>query len=196
MKVGIIIARIGGIDGVALETEKWISVLHRMGHEVFVAAGQFEKRKINTSYETRIQELSLFSPENHWGQKKAFFETDVSSAVLMEHFELYSSIIRDKLMNWIHRNHIDLVISENASALPINISLGVGIKKLLEQTGMPAIAHDHDYAWERGDRYQSPFEEVNKLIYDTFPLRLPNVHHAVINTAAQQTLREKYQRDS
>ena len=34
MRIGIIIARIGGIDGVALETEKWIEVLRKMGNEV------------------------------------------------------------------------------------------------------------------------------------------------------------------
>ena len=37
MKIGIIIGRIGGVDGVALETEKWIMVLERLGHEVYVA---------------------------------------------------------------------------------------------------------------------------------------------------------------
>ena len=32
MRIGVIIGRIGGVDGVALETEKWIEVMQRMGH--------------------------------------------------------------------------------------------------------------------------------------------------------------------
>ena len=67
MKTGIIIGRIGGVDGVALETEKWIEVLHRMGHEVYIISGQYEGRKINSKYETIIPEMSFFSPEREGG---------------------------------------------------------------------------------------------------------------------------------
>ena len=35
MNIGIIIGRIGGVDGVALETEKWIEVLRSMGHHIY-----------------------------------------------------------------------------------------------------------------------------------------------------------------
>ena len=30
MRIGIIIGRIGGVDGVALETEKWIDILKKL----------------------------------------------------------------------------------------------------------------------------------------------------------------------
>jgi len=196
MKIGIIIARIGGIDGVALETEKWIEVLGRMGHEVYTVAGQFEKRRINSEREKRIPELSLFSPESYWGQKKAFFAPDANPDEILEHCHLYGDIIKDKLLRWVIEYGIELVISENASALPIHISLGLGIKKLLEETGLPAITHDHDFAWERGNRYHSPHPAVNKLIGETFPLRLPNTYHAVINTNAQKTLKKRFDREA
>ncbi len=196
MKIGIIIARIGGIDGVALETEKWIEVLNRMGHEVYLVAGQFEKRRIDPVYELRIPELSLFSPESYWGQKKAFFNPDHDVEEILEHYELYANIIADKLKKWTEDKKVDLLISENASALPIHISLGMGIKKLAERTGLPVITHDHDFAWERGSRYISPHEEINKLIRDAFPLRLENSYHAVINTPAQKYLKENYNRES
>jgi glycosyltransferase involved in cell wall biosynthesis len=196
MKIGIIIARIGGIDGVALETEKWMEVLRRMGHEVYVVAGQFEKRKIDPSREKRIPELSLFSPESYWGQKKAFFAPDANPDEILEHYDLYADIIKDKLKKWLQEYDIELVISENASALPIHISLGMGIKRLLEETGLPAITHDHDFAWERGNRYRSQHHDINKLIGETFPLCLPNSYHAVINTPAQKKLKEHYSRDA
>ncbi|MBL4655547.1 MAG: hypothetical protein JKY33_06975, partial [Bacteroidia bacterium] len=54
MRIGIIIGRIGGVDGVALETEKWIHVFQKMGHEVFILAGQFEERGIDKEHETRL----------------------------------------------------------------------------------------------------------------------------------------------
>ncbi len=43
MKIGIIICRIGDVDGAALETEKWIKVLHEMGHKIFILSGRFKK---------------------------------------------------------------------------------------------------------------------------------------------------------
>ena len=45
MNIGIIIGRIGDVDGVALETEKWITVLKRMGHDVFVLSGRFKESR-------------------------------------------------------------------------------------------------------------------------------------------------------
>ena len=42
MNIGIIIGRIGGVDGVALETEKWIDVLKSMGHTIYTLSGQFQ----------------------------------------------------------------------------------------------------------------------------------------------------------
>lgn len=196
MRIGIIITRIGGLDGVALETEKWIEVLRRMGHEIFVVSGLFEKRKINPANEKLIPELSLFSPESYQGQKKAYFDPDSNPDEIIEHYHLYSGIISEKLLQWIYDNKIDLLISENASALPIHISLGIGIKKAAEKSGLPVITHDHDFAWERGDRYNSPHAEINKLVEEAFPLRLPNSYHAVINSNAKKVLKEKYNRDA
>jgi glycosyltransferase involved in cell wall biosynthesis len=196
MRIGIIIARIGGVDGVALETEKWIEVLKRQGHEIFLVAGQFEKRRIDPAYEKRIPEISLFSPESYWGQKKAFFDPAKNVDEILEHYHLYSRIISEKLLSWIQENQLELLISENASALPIHISLGMAIKITAKKSGLPIITHDHDFAWERGERYISTHKEINQLIDDTFPLQLPNSYHAVINTPAKQYLQENYNRDS
>ncbi len=196
MRIGIIIGRIGGVDGVALETEKWIEVLKRMGHKIYVISGQFEERAINPEHETLIPEMSFFSPESYWGQKKAFFYPDSNQDELIEHIELYSKVIYKKILDWVHDEKIDLLISENASALPSHLEMGLAIKKVIQKLGLPTITHDHDFAWERGERYLSPYRKINDLINDTFPLRLPNSIHAVINSHARETLKNRYNRDS
>ncbi|MFC2137936.1 glycosyltransferase [Bacteroidota bacterium] len=196
MKIGIIIGRIGGVDGVALETEKWIEVLERMGHEIYVISGQFEGRKINPERETVVPEMSFFSPESYWGQKKAFFLPEENIEELIEHIHLYSIIIYERIIHWAKDNKLELLISENASALPSHLEMGLAIKKAVKKLGLPTITHDHDFAWERGDRYVSPHKEINELVEDTFPLRLTNSIHAVINTHAQNTLRDRFNRDS
>ena len=70
MKIGIIIGRIGGVDGVALETEKWIMVLERLGHEVYIVSGEFEHWKMDDKKHFQLPILSFFSPECEKEQKK------------------------------------------------------------------------------------------------------------------------------
>jgi len=58
---------------------------------------------------------------------------------------------------------------------------------------IPLIAHDHDYAWERGQRYDSPFSEIRKLVRETFPLRSRSeIRHAVISSPAQKELQHRF----
>lgn len=196
MNIGIIIGRIGGVDGVALETEKWIDVLKSMGHAVYTLSGQFQERPMDRSTETLVSEMSFFSPESFWSQKKAFFYPETDPHELIEHLNLYSKVIYKKILHWISYRKIDLIISENASALPSHLEMGLAINKAVYKLGIPTITHDHDFAWERGDRYISPHGEINELVNEVFPLRAPNSIHAVINTHASNTLREKFDRDS
>ena len=196
MNIGIIIGRIGGVDGVALETEKWIEVLKSMGHTVYTLSGQFQERPMDPSTETLVSEMSFFSPESFWSQKKAFFYPETNAGELIEHLNLYSRVIYKKILNWISERKIELIISENASALPSHLEMGLAINKVVQKSGIPTITHDHDFAWERGDRYVSPHREINEFVKEVFPLRAPNSVHAVINTHAGKTLKERFDRDS
>ena len=196
MNIGIIIGRIGGVDGVALETEKWIEVLRSMGHRVFTLSGQYQERPMDPETETLVPQMSFFSPESFWSQKKAFFYPETNPQELIEHLNLYSKVIYKKIMQWISDRKIGLIISENASALPSHLEMGMAINKAVHKTGLPTITHDHDFAWERGDRYLSPHKDINDFVEEVFPLRASNSVHAVINSHAAETLKEKFGRIS
>jgi glycosyltransferase involved in cell wall biosynthesis len=195
MRIGIIIGRIGGVDGVALETEKWIAVLKRLGHEVFIISGEFEYWKMDQQHHVHYPLLSFFAPATKWEQRHAFFQPDDEPGPVLEHVENISEMILQKLQDWVRVNKIEVLLSENASALPAHLSMGVAIKKLVEKSGLPIVTHDHDFHWERGNRYVSTHKEVNKLIDDTFPLLLSDVHHAVINTFGVETFRKRFNLD-
>jgi glycosyltransferase involved in cell wall biosynthesis len=196
MNIGIIIGRIGGVDGVALETEKWIDVLKTMGHSIYILSGQFQDRQMDPETETLVPEMSFFSPESFWSQKKAFFYPETDPQELIEHLNLYSKVIYKKILNWVSEKKIELIISENASALPSHLEMGLAINKAVHKSGIPTITHDHDFAWERGDRYRSPHREINDFVEQVFPLQAPNSVHAVINTHASTTLKERFGRIS
>lgn len=196
MRIGIIIGRIGDIDGVSLETAKWMSVLKRMGHDLYILSGRYAAHVLEPEKETQLPQLSFFSPDCEWEQKRAFFYPDDEPDQLLTHVEHASDVIAIQIFKWIIANKIDIILSENASALPCHMSLGMGIKKLIEHTGIAVVSHDHDFYWERGDRYNTPHKEIRDIMKSTFPLQIPHVRHAVINSHAKETLRQRFKIDS
>jgi len=96
MRIGIIIGRIGGVDGVALETEKWIVVLKRLGHEVFIISGEFEFWKMDQDHHNHFPLLSFFSPGTKWEQRKAFYEPDEDPGPILDHIEDFSNLSMDR----------------------------------------------------------------------------------------------------
>ncbi|MUU78086.1 glycosyltransferase family 4 protein [Winogradskyella endarachnes] len=196
MRIGIIIGRIGGVDGVALETEKWIDVLKKLGHEVFIMSGEFESWEMDYDHDYLYPPLSFFSVEAEWGQRKAFFEPDDDPYPLLGHVEDASNKIHQAMEAWVLEKRIEVLLSENASALPCHLSMGVAIKKLVKSTGLPIVTHDHDFHWERGQRYVSVHPEINKYVDDNFPLLLPDVRHAVINTFGVETFKNRFDIDA
>jgi len=196
MNIGIIIGRFGDIDGVSLETSKWIDVLQDFGHKIFILSGNFSKYLKNHISPTLYPPLAFFSPECEWEQKRAFYYPDDDPDELLEHLKRTSEAVAMQIFKWIMANKIDVILPQNASALPCHLSMGMGIKKVIEHTGIKTICHDHDFYWERGDRYKTPHKEIEEIVKTTFPLQQANVRHAVINTEAKKYLLQNYRIDS
>ncbi len=192
MRIGIVIGRIGGVDGVALETEKWVEVLSKMGHEIFFMSGEYEERFRNPEGETLLPVLSFHSPECLWEQDKAFFCPDDNPGPLMNHLKKTSEFIAKHIERWIIDNKLDLLIAQNACALPCHLSMGMGLKKAIEATGIKTITHDHDFYWERGDRYKSAHEQINYLVEECFPIKTKGIKHVVINSYSGRELKKRF----
>lgn len=179
MNIGIIITRIGGVDGVALETEKWIKVFERMGHNTKVLSGELERPLPNV---TILEELGLYHPFCTIEQEGAFFQTDMSEKSLMELLKEHSSFLKKRIQEWMVSNSIDCLVSQNISALPCHLSAGVALAQTAIETGVFTILHLHDFYWERGERYASPYPGVKKLLLEYFPPKGEVFKHVVINT--------------
>ena len=74
---------------------------------------------------------------------------------------------------------------ENALAIPLNLPLGLAIAEVVAETGIPVIAHHHDFAWER---QRFAVNSVADYIAAAFPPALPSVRHVVINSVQAQQL--------
>jgi len=179
--IGFVSTRFQGTDGVSLETEKWAIVFKRMGYESFYFAGLCD----------RDPEKTMIAPE-------AFFNHPKISCIQNKCFKVYSRtsyitgkihMMRRKLKEYIYRFvekfNIDLIIAENCLAIPMNIPLGLALTEFIAETGMPTIAHHHDFYWERPRFYVNA---VTDLLNMAFPPALPSIQHVVINSEADRQL--------
>jgi glycosyltransferase involved in cell wall biosynthesis len=185
MRIGIVIGRIGGIDGVALEAEKWIQVLGELGHEVCVLTGELES---TVDGATVLPELAFSHHDTDREQYDAFFVQDAVESELMEWLQEGADYIEGEVLRWIDGAGIELLITQNSTVLPCHLRMGMALKRVIERTGIPTIAHDHDFHWERGDRYHTRYAGVQAIIDECFPPDLPNLTHVVINSYCQESL--------
>ena len=188
MRIGIAIGRIGGIDGVGLETEKWIAVLERMGHEVLVLTGELEAPIRNASV---LPEMAFSHPDCIRDQDDSFFFQEVEETELVERLERGAAVIERGIRRWLAEQRIEFLITQNSTTLPCHLTMGMALFRVLEDTGIAALAHDHDFHWERGDRYATRYAGVEDIIERCFPPDLPNLRHAVINTYCRDSLRRE-----
>jgi len=181
LKIGFISTRFSGTDGVSLETVKWVQVLERLGHQCSFFAGESNWPK----------EQSYIVPEAHLDHPKIrqinvdLFDDYVRSAETSRTIEKFQDHLNEHLHRFIKKFEIDLLIVENALALPMNVPLGLAITKLIAETGIPTFAHHHDFSWER-QRYS--ISAGDDYLRAAFPPTLHNVHHIVINSYAQSQL--------
>ena len=83
------------------------------------------------------------------------------------------------------RFDLNILIVENAMAIPMNIPLGLALTELVAETSIPTIGHHHDFAWER-PRFS--VGAADDYLSAAFPATLSSMIHVVINSHAQSQL--------
>ena len=180
--VGFVSTRFAGIDGVSLEASKWAEVFEDQGHTCFWFAGDLAK---NDNVSIFAAQANFKADQNQWINSQ-LFDTSKKSLQLVQIICNYKSSLAARLKMFINLYEIDLLIVENALAIPMHIPLGLALTDVIADTGIPTIAHHHDFYWER-PRYL-PLNGNKIYIHRAFPPNLPNVKHVVINSEARQEL--------
>ena len=191
MRIGFISTRLNGTDGVSLEVEKWVRVLTRMGHECYFCAGELGGYAAGG---TLIPKLHFKHQSIIALSQRAFGPNRESDPdQLIENIYAVADEIRPPLRAFIRKHKLDVIVVENALAIPMNLPLGVCLTGLIAELGIPTIAHDHDFYWER-ERYQA--NAILDLLDTTFPPDLPTIRHVTINSIAQRRLKTRRGIDS
>jgi glycosyltransferase involved in cell wall biosynthesis len=188
MKIGLISTRLAGTDGVSLETHKMAHVLRTLGHETVYCAGELDNPEegllvpelhFNDPVALALGELAFGSPPAQAGQ---------DDTAVLDQIATRAAFLLPHVRRFVHEYQLDALIAQNVFAIPMQLPLAQALTQVLAETELPALAHNHDFYWER-ERFA--VNRIPNFLANHFPPILPHLRHAVINTAAQKDL---YQR--
>jgi glycosyltransferase involved in cell wall biosynthesis len=180
-RIGFVSTRFAGTDGVSLESAKWAEVLWGYEHTSFWYAGLLD-RDPSVSY--CVPEAHFEHPENIWINQRIWGNRQRDPLVSRRIRDM-ASYLKSTLYDFTKRFDISVLVAQNALTIPMNVPLGVALTEFLAETQMPAIAHHHDFYWER---IRFSVNAVSDYLDFAFPPRGNNLQHVVINEAAQEEL--------
>ena len=155
MHIGHISFRLAGTDGVSLEAAKIAQVLYRMGHTNYYFAGELDPQGISTGPITAPVEAGMLVPQAHFTDPEVLwitehaFNSEKRDPSLLKRIHSLAESLQVALQEFIFTYQIELLIVQNVFAIPMNIALSVAIYQVVQETGIPTIAHNHDFYWER-----------------------------------------------
>jgi glycosyltransferase involved in cell wall biosynthesis len=198
--------RFAGTDGVSLETAKWAAVLERLGHKCFYFAGECDRPEERSHvvpeafyHHPEIEALNQQAYSGSWTVTrearaahpemaklhKDFFSIYVRPPQMTRRINELKEYLKEELYKFAHRFDLEILVIENAVTIPLNLPLGLALTEFIAETGFPAIAHHHDFRWER-QRFQ--VNCVGDYLAAAFPPNLPSIRHVVINSIQAQQL--------
>lgn len=203
-RIGFVSTRLAGTDGVSLEAAKWEAVLERLGHTCFWFAGEIGRPAgrshlvpeafyqhpdvdaINAEVYAASREVTAAADAEHpLIRRRDFFSPLVRPPHVTRRIDELKVVLKGALYDYLRAFDLDLLVVENALAIPLNLPLGLALAEVIAETGIPVLAHHHDFAWER-QRFAA--NSVADLIASAFPPPLPSVRHVVINSVQAQQL--------
>jgi glycosyltransferase involved in cell wall biosynthesis len=186
--IGMFHYQVGRTDGVSLEMDKWRRVLEEMGHTVHYAAGD-----LGSAQGALIPKMYHHTPEAERLYRNTFVALNDYSDEAAFRAELYAlaDVIEDQLRRWIQANDIDFLIPQNVWSVAVNPSVAIAVTRIMREMGLSALAHNHDFYWERVEGVCLTCSTAVELADKYLPPHNPAARHVVINSLAQKEMAER-----
>ena len=195
-RIAIISGKLGDVDGVSLEVDKWIRVLTEEKHELFAFAGHYGGELSNIPAERQIvfEKLRFDSTEQRQFEQQVFpylmhnhfFISEDQKKEIITKIEQLGSWLANKIFSYIQDFEIDVVIAQNTNAMPMTLLGGMAVYKLAVEYRMAVIFHHHDFWWERS-RFSR--NHIETLLSRIMPPAEPGLEHVVLTSYAAHVLR-------
>jgi len=186
--IGIFHYQVGRTDGVSLEIEKWQRVLEEMGHTVHLCAGD-----LGAAQGTLIPEMYHHRPDAerlNYNTFTALRDYADDAAYRAELFSL-ADVIAHKIRAFVEQKGIDFLIPQNVWSVAANPAVGIALARVMRELHLPALAHNHDFYWERTGPLALTCATAIELAQKYLPPHDPLARHVVINSLAQRGLMER-----
>jgi glycosyltransferase involved in cell wall biosynthesis len=180
-RIGFISTRFHGTDGVTLEARKWADILGDMGHSCFWMAGLLDAPPTLS----HTAPLAYFNHPEVASVQDHLFGVAFRNRAVTNQIQSLKERLKDDLYQFIDRFDLEVLLPENILAIPMHVPLGLAMTEVIAETNLPAIAHHHDFAWER-ERFT--LNAVNDYLQAAFPPLLHHMEHVVINSMQQREL--------
>ena len=195
-RIAIISGKLGDVDGVSLEVDKWIRLLKRRGHEVFTIAGKYSSNlsDLPPDHQISCEEIQFASPEQIYYEKLVFPHLyrrpphigEERKKEIADSLEIEGAEVANVLFEHIQANDIDVLIAQNTNAMPMTLLGGMGVYKLATEKRIATIFHHHDFWWERS-RFSN--SHIEPLLSRIMPPHDPGLEHVVLSSYAAHILR-------
>ncbi|MBW2568384.1 MAG: glycosyltransferase family 4 protein [Deltaproteobacteria bacterium] len=176
---GFISTRFAGLDGVSLETRKWADMLTSKGCSVYFMAGMLD----TDSAISYLAPKAFFGHEEIVEVQNAIFVEKKRTSEVSRRIQELKEELKAEIQKFHEKFGFEILVVQNALAIPVNIPLGLAITEFIIETEIPTIAHHHDFFWER-ERFHSPL--ATDYLRAAFPPVHPKIQHVVINSIAGQ----------
>ena len=185
--------RLGRTDGVSLEVDKWRLVLEKLGHTVHYLAGNEDVPGGHC-----IPEMYPLDPVTHKILQNATRELKdyENGEALLAEVRAHADRIKPKMRRFLEEQKIDLIFPNNLLSVGYNLPGMQALGEVIEETGIKAVCHNHDFWWEDSGEVYPTCPEVEAFYEKYAPPVLPNVRHCVINRIGQSELKQRKGADS
>ncbi len=183
--IGIFHYQVGRTDGVSLEIEKWQRVLEEMGHTVHLCAGD-----LGAAQGTLIPEMYHHRADaerlnyNTFTRLRDYPDDAAYRAELLS----LTGVIERKMRAFVEDKGIDFLIPQNVWSVAANPAVGIALARVMRDLQLPALAHNHDFYWERTGPLALTCASAVDLADEYLPPHDPLARHVVINSLAQERL--------
>jgi len=188
--------KLGDVDGVSLEVDKWIHVLQDMGHVIYTIAGRYAQPVSDVPEKNQflLPEIDFASKDQKYYQDQVFphlsknppFLTKERLKDIRDKMKMQGKDIANQMFEIIQNNQIDVLVAQNTNAMPMTLLGGIAVYYLATEKRVATIFHHHDFWWERSRFSNNNIEDMLNTI---MPPNDPGLEHVVISSYAEHILK-------
>lgn len=195
-RLAFVSGKLGDVDGVSLEAEKWMKILSEMGHEIYSIAGKYSSplSAIPRDRQLLLETIRFDSDQQRHYERMVFPHLSRkppqinggTKQKLVEELEVLGGDVASTLYDHVLDHDIDAIVAENTNAMPMTLAGGIAVHQVATIMRVATIFHHHDFWWERS-RFSNSY--IRGLLNKIMPPVDLGLEHVVISSYAAHILR-------